>query len=80
MGMMGWGWTPWNGVLSLLLLILLILLVGAAILLFRAAVRSKSHPSADPGRATPLEVLQERYARGEIDREEYLQKKSDVGG
>jgi putative membrane protein len=29
-------------------------------------------------RSTSLEVLEERYARGEINREEYLQKKRDI--
>ena len=29
-------------------------------------------------RSTSLEVLEERYARGEIKREEYLQKKRDI--
>jgi len=30
-------------------------------------------------RSSPaLEVLEERYARGEINREEYLQKKRDI--
>ena len=29
---------------------------------------------------TVLEVLATRYARGEIDREEYLQKKGDIVG
>ena len=31
-----------------------------------------------PGR-TPLDILKERYARGEIDREEYLQRHKDIG-
>jgi putative membrane protein len=29
-------------------------------------------------RSTGLEVLEQRYARGEISREEYLQKKRDI--
>lgn len=29
---------------------------------------------------TPLEILQSRYARGEIERVEYDQKKRDLGG
>jgi putative membrane protein len=31
-------------------------------------------------RPAGLDVLEERYARGEIDRDEYLQKKKDIGG
>ncbi len=30
------------------------------------------------GDKKPLEILQERYARGAIDRQEYAQKKSDL--
>lgn len=29
---------------------------------------------------TPLDIIQERYAAGEIQREEYEQKKRDLGG
>lgn len=32
----------------------------------------------DTPRKTPLEILQERYARGEIEREEYEQKRHDL--
>lgn len=31
-----------------------------------------------PHDKSPLEIVQERYARGEIDREEYEQKKRDL--
>jgi putative membrane protein len=31
-----------------------------------------------PREKTPLEIVQERYARGEIDREEYEQKRRDL--
>ena len=34
----------------------------------------------DPRAGTVLEVLATRYARGEIDRDEYLQKRSDIFG
>ena len=33
-----------------------------------------------PARSEALSVLEARYARGEIQREEYLQKKADLGG
>ncbi len=33
------------------------------------------------GRArTARDILDDRYARGEIDREEYLQRRNDIGG
>lgn len=31
-----------------------------------------------PERKTPLDILKEAYARGEISREEYLQKRDDL--
>jgi uncharacterized membrane protein len=37
-----------------------------------------SHSQAASGKTTGLKVLEERYARGEISREEYLQKKRDI--
>ena len=33
-----------------------------------------------PGRPDPLRTLEERYARGEIDREEFLQRRNDLQG
>jgi len=38
--------------------------------------------SQKPGQAafSPREILQTRYARGEIEREEYLQRRKDIGG
>ena len=39
---------------------------------------AQSSPGRDSRDKTPLEIVQERYARGEIDREEYEQKKRDL--
>ena len=46
-------------------------------------VRSMTGPHAHhlpPKRSAGLDVLEERYARGEVSREEYLQKKKDILG
>lgn len=34
----------------------------------------------EPRRSTALEVLEERYARGEINREEFLERRKDLLG
>jgi putative membrane protein len=70
----GWGMGDWGMGFGFIfwLVILGIIITGA--LWF---VRSK--PLAGK-RSTGLELLEERYARGEIDREEYLQKKRDIVG
>jgi putative membrane protein len=44
-------------------------------------VRSQQYSQRSPERrSTALDVLEERYARGEITKEEYLQKKRDITG
>ena len=40
-----------------------------------------SHAPPAPARRSPgLDVLEERYARGEINRDEYMEKKRDIQG
>ena len=45
----------------------------------REEPRPEARPEA-PRRAAALDVLEERYARGEIDREEFVQRKKDLTG
>jgi putative membrane protein len=75
--MMGWGWMPFHGVLSLLLLIIVI---AAAVAIVRGLSGRSGPPASPVGRSPGLDVLAERYAKGEIERDEYLRKKSDIGG
>lgn len=70
----GWGWMPFGGLLFLLLLALVI--VGLVALVCSVLARGASDRAHPPG----LDILEERYARGEIQRDEYLQKKRDLGG
>jgi putative membrane protein len=73
-----WIFWPFHGLLTLLLIILVLSLV-----FHRRHQPYYDHPSAwrPPGtRSEALTILEGRYARGEIQRDEYLQKKQDLGG
>jgi putative membrane protein len=78
-GMMGWGGGWGFGILHMLLSVVVFVLVVAFIAsLFTHGTSWRSDPRAGNGRSAGLGVLEERYARGEIDRDEYLQKKRDL--
>lgn len=69
-----WWWGPWHMLMPLLFLGLI---VAGVIVLVR-----KLWPEDDrraPGRRA-LDVLDERYAKGEIDREEYQRRKQNLLG
>lgn len=75
-GMMGgWGGGAFNMILWPLVLVALV--VG--VIWF---VRSPSYSGVGrldlPRRSSGLDILKERYARGEINRDEYLQKKQEI--
>ena len=74
----GWPWAWWmltHGIVSLLFLALLI---GALLTLGRFMAGGTNWTGLPRRRSPGLDVLEERYARGEIDRDEYLQKKRDI--
>jgi putative membrane protein len=54
-----------------------VFVVAGAIALVRW-LGTASNGRRDTQRQTPLEILQERYARGEIGKEEYEQKRADL--
>lgn len=76
--MMGWidGY-GWMGPGWIVMIIFWALVVAAAIALVRW-FGMRDRESGDARRRTPLEILQERYARGEIERDEYEQKRRDL--
>lgn len=71
--MMGWG-MPMFGLVPLLFLIALV--VGA-VMIARSAGRPREGAAVRPRGA--VDLLDERYARGEIGRDEYLQARADLG-
>lgn len=78
-GMMdGWGWFwPFHFLIPLLFLALIVMVV---VLLVRYATGWGDQPLRSERRPRVLEALEERYARGEINREEFLEKKRDILG
>jgi putative membrane protein len=74
----GWGWDhmmSWGG--GAAMWIALLVLIGIVIYLAlrgSGSASSREHPSE-----TPLSVLQKRYARGEISKEEFEEKRRDLG-
>lgn len=56
--------------------IIIVLILGVARWLFGSLPTVTDHPRQSSRQA--LDILDERYARGEIEREEYLQKRDDL--
>ncbi len=76
MGGYGYGYGPVHMIIWVMVLIAIVALV---VWLVRSA-GGLGAPQLPPRRSTGLDVLEERYARGEINRDEYLQKKRDMAG
>ena len=75
--MMGWGGS-WNGMIfgPLMMILVLALPVAAVVLLIRWLGGSRG--SVGAGQA-PLDILRERYARGEFDKEEFEERRRTLG-
>jgi len=74
--MMTGGWGMMGGFGVIFWLVILAIIIAGAVWFVRSQTNNRQ-PSA--GRRSPgLEVLEERYARGEISREDYLQKRRDI--
>ena len=74
--MMGWGHGAF-GIFNVIFWIVLVGIVVATVVWFVRRPPLSTHRSY--GQRSPgLDALEERYARGEIDRDEYLQKKRDI--
>jgi putative membrane protein len=76
-----WGWGPWWW--GLVMLVFWILILIGLVLLIIWLIRQFTQASGAGGRSgtnRALEILQERYARGEITREEYEAMRRDLLG
>jgi len=87
-----WGWgNGWGAagealMVIVMLAVLALIVVGIILLVRGLSGPNQSAQNLPPGPPPPqstskaLQVLEERYARGEIDREEFLQRKQDLLG
>jgi len=80
-GMMnGWGYGYGYGVAHMIFWVVILVAVVAVIVWLVRSTGTGVHQLSPPRRSAGLDVLEERYARGEINRDEYLQKKKDIAG
>lgn len=74
--MMGWGW--------LIGAVVIVPVVVAVIVLVRLLLGRQNHPPVAPlssavAGLTPRQILDERYAKGDITTEEYLERVKHLG-
>ena len=77
----GWGWGGWL-LMILFFLLLAALIVGVVIALVRSSGGGASRAASSAAGAAPSaqQLLDERYARGEIDEMEYLHRRAVLRG
>jgi putative membrane protein len=73
-GMMAWGWVGLLFMLVFWVLIVVLIIILIRRLLSPGTTRMAGPPQED----SALEILKKRYARGEIDKEEFEAKKKDL--
>lgn len=74
MGDYSWGHMLFGG-------LMMVLFWGAIIALIISSVRGRTRSEDETvfqHRPTPVELLQERYARGEINKQEYEERRKDL--
>ena len=86
-----WGYGPQSGMMNgwggygygygafhmVIWVVVLALIVVGVVWFVRTLTPAGAHGMTVP-RSSGLSLLEERYARGEVNREEYLQKKGDL--
>lgn len=78
--MMGYGWGLGMGGWGWLGLLLIVALVVAGLVLLVRALSDGGRPGSEGGADRAVNIARERYARGELTREQFEALKSDLGG
>lgn len=76
MDMMNGGMSGWMGGMWLLSLLFWILVIAGAVLVVRWVAGRDRPPPAE----SAVDILEKRYARGEIDRETFERMRRDIEG
>lgn len=85
--MMGWG-GGWHGMIfgPLFIIVVLIVVIVLVVLLVRwlsaigqGAHQPHHHMQSGQSARTPIDILKERYARGEIDKEDFEERRKVLG-
>jgi putative membrane protein len=71
---MGWHAMGWMGMVFFWLVLILLVLVAVKYL----TGSRRSDAQSEGANSGALAILEQRYARGELDREEYLQMRDDL--
>ncbi len=77
-GPYGWG-AAYMGGWFFMFLFWVLVIVGIVLLLRWLAASATAGRKSTSAQNTALQALEERYARGELSREEFLEKKRDLG-
>lgn len=77
-GMMGWGGFGFSPLWPILMLLFWALIIGGIVMLLIWMFRQTQPTGPGPTGNRPLDILRERYARGEITREQYQDMRRDL--
>lgn len=76
----GWGMHPMWGVWGLGMALMMLVFWGVVIVAIVLGLRWLASQGKDVRSDTALEILRQRYARGEINRDEFESRRRDLGG
>jgi len=75
--MMWWGWGPWS-FWPVMPIIMMSMMIVCAVVMFMMMRGGMQMPWSRGAGKSPRDILDERYARGEIDQAEYEHRRRDL--